>query len=58
MFEKLCLRNSGSNNCISGTSHSPGSVGGNTIDFGNSIGSLDNPFDYSGTDHIPNVRDP
>ena len=53
-FTKLCLRNSGSATCISGTTHYPGFVGENNIDFGSMIGTLNNPFTYNRTS-IPEV---
>ena len=51
---KICLRNGGtshSNNggCLSGTSLNPGDVGGNDINFGSTIGNINNPFSYSGS---------
>ena len=61
-FQSLCLRNGGTSHsqtgqCLSGTSHTPGRVGGDSIEFGSSIGSLSNPFTFTRTGSIPQVSD-
>lgn len=60
LFHSLCLRNGGvsssqAGQCISGTSHNPGQVGGKSITFGGSIGHLSNPFSYSRSGPVPQV---
>lgn len=60
LFHSLCLRNGGvsssqAGQCISGTSHNPGQVGGKSITFGGSIGHLSNPFSYSRSGRVPQV---